>query len=128
MATITTLIESNEKYTAQMMADFIEENIQQEYSPVEFLSYGWVACLDPNCGGKNHNNKYRPNVGSNSTLSNSESNSTLSNSDSNSTPLIIGIVFGLLLIFVAAIALIVLIIVVWRIHRKYNNVFSTVLN
>ena len=112
MATITALIESNEKYTAQMMADFIEKNIQQEYPPIEFFPYGWVACLDPDCGGKNHSNKYRSNFGN---------NSTLSNSDSNSTPLIIGIIFGLL--FVAVITLIALIVVVWRMHRRYNNVF-----
>ena len=135
MATITALIESNNKYTAQMMVDSIEENIQQKYSSVEFLPCGWVACLNPDCGGKSLSNS---NNDSNSTLSNSDNNSTLSNSDSNSTlsiadtnstlsnndsnltPLIIGIIFGLL--FIAVIALIVLIVVAWKMRRRYSNV------
>ena len=117
IATITALIESNEKYTAQMMVDLIEENIQQGYSSVGFLPCGWIACLNPDCGGKSLSNS---NNYSNSTLSNSDSNSTLSNSDSNSTPLIIGIIFGLL--FVTVITLIVIIVVIWKMHRRYSNV------
>ena len=101
-AKIIALIESNGNYTAQMMADLIVDNIQRQHPPVQYLSNGWVACINPDCDWN---------------LSNQMIMMTVTNDDSSTTSLIIGIVLGLL--SVAVIILIIVIAVTWRIRRRY---------
>jgi len=98
-ASVNGMFKSNGSYTAQMMIDLIEDNVQETRSSVIYLTSGWVLCLSPDCEWEPVNN-----------------NTLKESRDSHSVSLIVGLVIGVTCAIV--VLLLCIIIVIWLVYKR----------
>ena len=98
-ASINAIVESNENYTAQMMIDMIEENIQEKHPLMMHLKSGWVLCLSPDCEWKSVNDT-----------------ALKVSSDSHPLPLIVGLVVGVTCVLI--VILLCIVVIIWMVHKR----------